>query len=144
MIRNRWLMYSFVLLLVVLSTCAVVAEEPRSGTADIPFDFYIAGSKLPAGHYTLSIIAPTYVLLRNADGKVQQNLYFMQDAVAGKNPPSKIVFAIRDGKHYFAEVWSSFGKAQLTSFNPQAGDKTEDVPLALEQKGVAKSPPGLP
>ena len=134
---------SSVLLLVVLLCSSVLAENPRGGTADIPFDFYISGIKLPAGQYTLEIIAPTYVLLRSKDGKVQQDLYFMQDASPGKNPPSKIVFAVRGGKYYFAEVWSWFGKAQLTSFNPQPGDTTKDVPLKPVEKGVAKAPSGL-
>jgi hypothetical protein len=82
-------------------------------------------------------------MLRSKDGKVQQDLYFMQSASPGKNPPSKIVFAVRNGKYYFAEVWSYFGKAQLTSFNPQAGDQTKDVPLHPVEKGVVKAPSGL-
>ena len=118
-------------------------NPPRSGTADIPFDFYIAGNKLPSGVYTLDVIAPTYVMLRSKDGKVQQDLYFLQSAVAGKNPPSKIVFAVRGGKYYFAEVWSWFGKAQLTSFTSQPGDQTKDVPLKLTEKTVAKPSSGL-
>lgn len=141
--RNGLLKCSSVLLLMVVLCCSGMAENPRSGAADIPFDFYISGVKLPAGQYTLDIIAPTYVMLRSKDGKVQQDLYFMQSASPGKNPPSKIVFAVRNGKYYFAEVWSYFGKAQLTSFNPQAGDQTKDVPLHPVEKGVVKAPSGL-
>ena len=119
--------------------CAAFAQEPpRTGTADIPFDFYIAGNKLPAGQYTLNIIAPTYVLLRSKDGKTQQDLYFLQTASPGKNPPSKIVFALRDGKYYLAEVWSYLGKAQLTSFTSRPGDQSKDVPLIPVEKTVAK------
>ena len=143
MSRSGLLKCSSILLLLVLMCGGVFAENPSSATADIPFDFYISGVKLPAGPYTLSLIAPTYVLLRSKDGKVQQDLYFMQDASPGKNPPSKIVFAVRDGKYYFAEVWGYFGKSQLTSFNPQPGDTSKDVPLKPVEKGVAKSPSGL-
>lgn len=141
--RSGLLKCSSVLLLVVLLSCSLFAELPPPATADIPFDFYISGVKFPAGQYTLSIVAPTYVLLRSKDGKVEQDLYFMQSASPDKNPPFKIIFAVRDGKYYFAEVWSILGKSQLTSFNPQPGDQTKDVPLKPIEKGVAKSPSGL-
>ena len=119
--------------------CAAFAQDPpRSGTADIPFDFYIAGNKLPAGHYTLEHHCANLRHLRSQDGKVQQDLYFLQSAVASKEHPIQVIFALRDGKYYFAEVWSSFGKSQLTSFSSQPGDQTKDVPLTLTEKTVAK------
>ncbi len=137
--RNRWLAHVSFFLLVVLMGCAAFAQDPpRTATADIPFDFYIAGNKLPAGQYTLNIIAPTYVLLRSKDGKTQQDLYFLQTAVAEKNNPSKIIFALRDGKYYFAGVWSYLGKAQLTSFSSRPDDQTKDVSLVPAEKTVAK------
>jgi hypothetical protein len=136
--RNRWLAHSSLFLIALLMGCAAFAQERSgTGTADMPFDFYIAGNKLPAGQYTLNIIAPTYVLLRSKDGKTQQDLYFLQTASPEKNLPPKVVFALRDGKYYFAEVWSYLGKAQLTSFTSRPGDQSKDVPLAIE-KTVAK------
>jgi hypothetical protein len=126
---------SFILLL----TCSALAQTPlRSGTADIPFDFYIEGNKLPAGHYTLDLVAPTYVTIRSQDGKVQQDIYLLQSAIATENMPTQIVFAVRDGKYYFAEIWSSLGKSQLTSFNEKPNEKTKAVPLTIVEKTVAK------
>jgi hypothetical protein len=143
--RNRWSRYSVFAaccLTLLFSGLAIAQDHPRRGTVDVPFDFYISGNKLPAGQYTLDVIAPTYLMLRSQDGKVQQDLYFMQTATPGKNPISQVVFAQRDGKYYFAEVWSWFGKAQLTSFTPKAGDQTKDVPLRVTEKD-AKPAPGL-
>jgi hypothetical protein len=91
---------------VVLPGLLAAQSQPTRGTIDVPFDFYISGEKLPAGQYTLDRIIPTYVMLRSKDGKVQQDLYFIQTAVPVKNPPLKVIFALRDGKYYFAEVWS--------------------------------------
>ena len=104
-------------------------SQPTRGTTDVPFDFYISGEKFPAGEYTLDRIIPTYVMLRSKDGKVQQELYFVQTDVPVKNSPLKVIFALRDGKYYFAEVWSWYGKSRLSSFTPSAGDQTKDVPL---------------
>jgi hypothetical protein len=58
--------------------------------------------------------------------------------VATKGMPTQLVFAVRDGKYYFAEVWSDLGKSQLTSFSSKAGEKTKDVPLTITEKSVAK------
>ena len=68
-------------------------------------------------------------MLRNKDGKVQQELYFVQTDVPVKNPTLKVIFALRDGKYYFAEVWSWYGKSRLSFFTPSASDQTKDVPL---------------
>jgi hypothetical protein len=58
--RTRWLAQFSLFLFAILMGCAAFAQEsPRTGTAGIPFDFYIGGNKLPADQYTLNIIAPT-------------------------------------------------------------------------------------
>lgn len=118
-----------VTLIMVLPGPLAAQNKPTRGTFDVPFDFYISGAKLPAGQYTLDRIIPTYVMLRNKDGQFQQDLYFVQTAAPVENPPLKVIFALRDGKYYFAEVWSWYGKSQLTSFTPSASDQTKDVPL---------------
>ena len=118
-----------VTLIMALPGLVAAQSQPTRATIDVPFDFYISGEKLPAGQYTLDRIIPTYVMLRSKDGKVQQELYLIQTAVPVKNPPLKVIFALRDGKYYFAEVWSWYGKSQLGSFTPSASDQTKDVPL---------------
>jgi len=138
--RNRGLRYlcSAVTLIVVLCGMVSAQDHPTRGTIDVPFDFYISGNKLPAGQYSLDVIAPTYVMLRSKDGRVAQDLYFLQIAVPDKNPASKVVFAERDGKYYFSQVWSWLGKSQLSSFNPDPGDQTRDVPLKPAGKDTGK------
>ena len=133
----KWLGLAMVLV-VVVSGLLSAQDHPTRGTMDVPFDFYISGNKLPAGQYSLDLIAPTYVMLRSKDGKVAQDLYFLQTAVAGKNPTAKVVFALRDGKYYFSQVWSWMGTAQLSSFNPQPSDQTRDIPLKPAGNVMAK------
>ena len=124
----RCLCFAVTLIMVLLGLLAG-QSRPTHGTIDVPFDFYISGQKFPAGQYTLDRIIPTYVMLRSKDGKVQQELYFVQTGVPVKNPPLKVIFALRDGKYYFAEVSSWYGKSRLSSFTPSASDQTKDVPL---------------
>ncbi len=144
--RNRWLscLYFLAGCWIILTLCSAgfAQEQARRGAADIPFEFYISGNKLPAGQYTLDLIAPTYAMLRSSDGKFQQALYFVQTAVADNKPVSQIVFVVREGKHYFSEVWGWFGKAQLTSFTPQASDETKGVPLKVAEADKATATPG--
>lgn len=123
----------------VLSAGMGLAQtRPTQGMIDTPFDFYVSGVKLPAGQYVLDRVAPTYVLLRSKDGSVQQDLYLLQTAVPSKTPPLKVVFALRGGKYYFAEIWSWYGKSQLSSFTLQNGDQMKDIPLKAVEKTVAK------
>ena len=116
-------------LIFVLPGLLAAQSQPTRGTIDVPFDFYISGEKFPAGQYTLDRIVPAYGMLRSKDGKVQQDLYFIQTAVPAKNPPLKVIFALRDGKYYFAEIWSWYGESRLSSFTPSASDQAKDVPL---------------
>ena len=133
----QWLCIISCCAITLLCSVAFAQDHPRRGTADIPFEFYISGNKMPAGQYTLDIVAPTYVTIRSKDGTLQQDLYFVQTASPGKNPESKIIFNLRDGKYYFSEVWSWRGKSQLTSFTPKPSDQTKDVPLVSIEKDVA-------
>jgi hypothetical protein len=144
--HTRWvrsLCYFNCCLIVLLCGLASAQDHPVRGSIDVPFDFYISGNKLPAGPYSLDVIAPTYVMLRSPDGKVQQDLYFVQMAPVDKNQPFKVIFALRDGKYYFSGVWSSYGKSQLTSFTPKETDQTKDVPLKQVGKEAVKPAPGL-
>jgi len=130
--RNRslpWLRVISCCVIMLLCSLAWAQDHPRRATADIPFEFYISGNKMPAGQYTLEIVAPTYVTIRSKDGKLQQDMYFVQTASPEKNPESKIIFNLRDGKYYFSEIWSWQGKSQLTSFTPKPSDQTKDVRL---------------
>ncbi len=138
--RKRGLKQSGVALalIVLVAGLGLAQSRPTQGMIDVPFEFYISGVKLPAGEYLLDRVAPTYVLLRSKDGTRQQDLYLLQTAVPTKNPPLKVVFALRDGKYYFSEIWSWYGKSQLSSFTPQSGDQTKDIPLKAVQKDVAK------
>ncbi|MGA8874377.1 MAG: hypothetical protein WCC25_18265 [Candidatus Korobacteraceae bacterium] len=138
--RTRGLKHSgfAVGLIVLVAGMGLAQSRPTQGMIDVPFEFYISGVKLPAGQYLLDRVAPTYVLLRSKDGTTQQDLYLLQTAVPSKTPPLKVIFALRDGKYYFSEIWSWYGKSQLSSFSPQSGDQTKEVPLKAVEKGVAK------
>jgi hypothetical protein len=136
MVRSRGLRCACFAVTLITALAGPLAgqDKPTRGLIDVPFDFYISGTKFPAGQYTLDRIVATYVMLRSKDGKVEQDLYFIQTAVAEKNPVLKVVFALREGKYYMAEIWSWYGKAQLSSFTPNAGDQTKDVPLKAAEK----------
>lgn len=117
------------ILITVLPELLAAQSLPTRGAINVPFNFYISGQKFPAGQYTLEGIAPAYVMLRSKDGKSQHEMYLIQTAVPVSNPPLKVIFALRDGKYYFAEIWSWYGKSRLNTFTPSASDQTKDIPL---------------
>ncbi len=59
----RWLCFAVTLIMALAGPLAA-QDKPTHGTIDVPFDFYISGTKFPAGQYTIERIIPTYVLLR--------------------------------------------------------------------------------
>ena len=128
----RYLCFA-VTLIMFLPGLLTAQSKPTRATIDVPFDFYISGVKLPAGQYTLDRIASAYGTLRSKDGKVQQDLYFIQTAVPVADPPLKVMFALREGKYYFAGISSWYGTSQLNSFTPSPSDKIKDVPMKAAQ-----------
>ena len=71
------------LMAIFLSSLAVLilagqgtAQKQTIAQATIPFEFWIAGNRLPAGDYRIEDIESTaYILFRSTDGKIVQDAY---------------------------------------------------------------------
>ncbi|HTR26191.1 MAG TPA: hypothetical protein VMI10_19610 [Terriglobales bacterium] len=110
------------------------AQKQRSAQATIPFEFWIAGSSLPAGDYQIEHVESTvYLLLRSTDGKIVQDVYTLPlDEDQVKESEFKLVFRIQDGRHYLYEGWGPYGRRVVTveSGRPApTGDEKIEVPV---------------
>lgn len=104
--NNLWaaLLVSFVFL---LPTIRGVAQEQKMAEASIPFDFWVGGSRLPAGIYRIEELNSTsYFVLRSTDGKTVQQVYALPiDDSPAKKDDAKLVFRVTDGKHHLYGGW---------------------------------------
>ena len=109
------------------------------GSAQIPFDFWIGGSRLPAGQYRVEcIIATVVVLFHNADKNVHQQAFLIPTSDEVAIDDYKLVFTVHAHQHYMQELWNSNGKAVLTSRFGMAmapEDTRIEIPMDENQPG---------
>ena len=110
------------------------AQKQTMAQATIPFEFWIAGNRLPAGDYRIEHIdSRAYLLFRSTDGKIVQNAYTLPlDDDPVKASDAKLVFRIQDGRRYLYEGWGPYGKSVVTveSVRPApSGDNRVEVPI---------------
>jgi hypothetical protein len=94
-------MKNFLLLLAVLGLLLAPAAAQSNGvSADIPFQFLVNGTVLPAGHYEITISnLQNRALLTNTDTGQKILTDFRDISLNGKHPSTKLVFAL-NGEHY--------------------------------------------
>ena len=122
------------LLAFLIPTGLGMAQKQRAAQATIPFEFWIAGNRLPAGDYKIEgVESTTYILFRSTDGKAVQEAYTLPlDETPAKPSEAKLVFRIQDGKRYLYEGWGPYGRRVVTveSTRPApTGNDRAEVPI---------------
>jgi hypothetical protein len=104
--------------------------------AHIPYDFWIGGTRLPAGDYSISPGAASVVVFWNARGEIGGQAFLIPTGASVASADCKLIFVLHDGEHYLRAIWLSDGKAVLTSeFHlPSAAGDTETEVRLFEQK----------
>ena len=133
-----------IFLIAFLVVAAGVAVGQTNGSAStptitvqIPYDFWIVGTRLPAGEYAISPVVDTVVLIRNLKTKAKEQASLMPTGDPVAPGDHKLVFVEHNGQHYLREIWSADGRQIVTSqlrLFPAAGDKETEVRL-VEPKG---------
>jgi hypothetical protein len=85
--------------------CAGAQLAPARIDVSVPFDFSLAAKDFPAGSYKVVRVAPHYLALKDANGKVLT--YFAANSAETLSTPeeTKLVFYVRDGKYFLSEIW---------------------------------------
>ena len=110
------------------------AQKRMMAHATIPFDFWLAGNRLPAGNYQIEVIESTaYVLFLSTDGKMIGGTYtLLLDGDPVKDTDARLIFRVQDGRHYLYGGWGSYGKrlVRAESTHPApSGDSRAEVPV---------------
>lgn len=97
-------------------------NQPKAAYAKIPFEFWVTGTKLPAGEYRFEHVdTSTTVLVRNNDGTHLSEAYMMpmnDDPVSANQ--AKVVFVEHGGNKYLYEFWGVRGKRMVTAEIPNS------------------------
>ena len=125
----------------VLCANATFGQTPPSGsiiaTAQIPYQFRIGGTLLPAGEYTLSPVVPSVIMFWNAKAKIGEQAFLLSTGDSISRDDCKLVFVERRGEHYLRSIWSSGAREVLLSelYVPlAAGDVRTEVKLSEQGK----------
>jgi hypothetical protein len=106
-----------------------------TATAHVPYDFYIEGTHFPAGDYTISPVADSVVLFRNADAHAVGQAFLVPTGEAVPVRAEKLLFAVRNGRHCLTDVWIPNGKMVVTSQQGRVSAATEartEVSLVMQ------------
>ncbi len=125
--------------LFVLLAVAPALGQSRSShkiQADIPFDFMVGDTTLPAGTYTVSTSAPDVLLIRSLDG--HESVLVITQSVQENLTPSdetKLVFTRYGDQYFLAQVWTvgevSGLKLRKSSTESEVADNFSRQMLAL-------------
>jgi hypothetical protein len=96
-----------------------------TATAHVPYDFYIEGTHFPAGDYTISPVADSVLLFRNADAHAVGQAFLVPTGEAVPARAEKLLFELRNGRHCLTDVWIPNGKMVVTSQQGRVSAATE-------------------
>jgi hypothetical protein len=89
----------------LIAACAGAQVSPVRIDVSVPFAFSVAGKDFPAGSYQVARVAPHFLALKDANGKVLYS--FAVNAAETLNAPeeTKLVFYLQDGKYFLSDIW---------------------------------------
>lgn len=113
------------------------ADESKTAHVVIPFDFWIQGTKLPAGTYEMKhVMSPTLVVFTSSDSRRSTEAFMLpvnDDPVMPSQ--AKLVFLVQNGQHYLYEAWGVYGRRIVTAqYGMQApkGNSRVEVPVVYQ------------
>ena len=103
--RRYHLLSLFIALVIALTMYPIKAEAQITGSleADIPFQFHVGSTRLPAGKYTIRVVDNsdlTLMEISSADGSVSA-LFEVRDAQAKSTPGKSELIFNKYGQRYF-------------------------------------------
>ncbi len=96
---------SLLLGVLMLGSTVHAQRTERIIKANIPFDFVVGGEIFPAGHYSVALIGPVLLELRDSEGRALTKVltHSVQAPVEPGRP--KLRFDSEGGQHVLTQVW---------------------------------------
>jgi hypothetical protein len=98
--------FASLLLGVLMLGSAVHAQRTeRIIKANIPFDFVVGGEIFPAGHYSVALLGPMLLELRDSQGRALTNVLTQSVQAPAKPGRPKLRFDNEGGQNVLTQVW---------------------------------------
>ena len=122
-----------VLFLSVLTVAGSAYAQSVAHRANVPFDFIVGGTSLPAGEYTIESINSTdkLLLIRSADGNGKAMT--LSHSVISRRPTEKseLIFSQYGGEYFLAQIWTA------------GNDAGRELPTGKCERRLAENHPPL-
>src|SRR5690349_15443562 len=106
--RTSHLCRSFLFVLFSIFSLGVFSSGQTNRTAHVtvPFEFWVDGTRLPAGTYELThAISPTLVVFSGMKPENSSEAFLLPvDEDPVKQSDAKLIFAVRNGNYYLYEI----------------------------------------
>lgn len=108
--------------------------------ANIPFDFVVGDQSFPAGHYSVALIGPVVLELRDSQGRVVINV--LTQSVQALNQPAqpKLRFESEGGQHVLTQVWRQDDSTGQEILRPRSVNLAARKPSGHVQTAEAGNP----
>jgi hypothetical protein len=131
------------MVVVLLFAAASFAQQHQSlkFKADVPFEFSVGKTTLPAGEYLVSEIANHTLALRNSSSG-ETTIFMAGPAISLAGLTPKLKFQFEDGHAALSEVWSNGGMGYQLSGPKRSVTLAQSRPTGAGVQTTALSPVG--
>jgi hypothetical protein len=96
---------SLLLGILMLGSTVHAQRNERIIKANIPFDFVVGGETFPAGRYSVALIGPVLLELRDSEGRALTNVLTHSVQASAEPARPKLRFESEGGLHVLTQVW---------------------------------------
>lgn len=96
---------SLLLGVLMLGATAQAQRHERIIKANIPFDFVVGNETFPAGRYSVALIGPVFLELRDSNGRALTNVLTQSVQTSAEPAQPKLRFDSEGGQHVLTQVW---------------------------------------
>ena len=121
---------------VVHGQAAIVQQ--KTATAEIPFAFFTLDTKCPAGSYSVEVIGPAHLFIRNKKEHVAAEIFTISDpGFPVDTKEAKLVFVKREGRNYFVGIVARYQFERVSGLygiTEKEGDVRTEIKLTYAEE----------
>jgi hypothetical protein len=99
-----------------LATANMQAQQPVTLKVDVPFNFHVGVTAMPAGEYFISpnLLAQGTLVMRSTTGKASVIVKTVPESIGQPAVQGKVSFARHNEEYFLSKVWSPSSQSVAT------------------------------